>query len=193
MPLFLGDKGLRDADFFIALDHDWANLLLAWRGSGSPTTRRSSSSGCRFRPLDLLVSRLPKSVDLIGKMHGAVCVGTLGEGTIGGRRVRRYMYQITSHDEAYEKYGVQGTGWQTGVPAGCAGIMLARGQVPGHGVFAPEQIDPRAVPRADDQARHAVGRGGPAGGRGTAGLSRGESGRRVPERRTGARRPGMRA
>ena len=34
MPLFCGDKGLRNADFFIALDPDWANLLLAWRRLG---------------------------------------------------------------------------------------------------------------------------------------------------------------
>jgi saccharopine dehydrogenase (NAD+, L-lysine-forming) len=142
MPLFLGDKGLRNADFFIALDPDWANLLLAWRRLGFAHNKEIEFQGCRFRPLDLLVSRLPRSVDLIGKLHGAVCVGTLAEGTIGGRRVRRYMYQITSHDEAYEKHGVQGTGWQTGVPAGCGAIMLVRGQVPGHGVFAPEQIDP---------------------------------------------------
>jgi saccharopine dehydrogenase (NAD+, L-lysine-forming) len=142
MPLFLGDKGLRNADFFIALDPDWANLLLAWRRLGFAHNKEIEFEGCRFRPLDLLVSRLPKSVDLIGKLHGAVCVGTLAEGTIAGRRVRRYMYQITSHDEAYDKRGVQGTGWQTGVPAACAGIMLVRGQVPGHGVFAPEQIDP---------------------------------------------------
>jgi saccharopine dehydrogenase (NAD+, L-lysine-forming) len=53
------------------------------------------------------------------------------------------MYQMTSHDEAYERHGVQGTGWQTGVPAACAAIMLVRGQVPGRGVFAPEQIDPK--------------------------------------------------
>jgi saccharopine dehydrogenase (NAD+, L-lysine-forming) len=142
MPLFLGDKGLRDADFFIALDPDWANLLLAWRRLGFGHNREIEFGGGRFRPLDLLVSRLPKSVDLIGRMHGSVCVGTLAEGTIAGKRVRRYMYQITSHDEAYDKHGVQGTGWQTGVPAACGAIMLLRGQTPGHGVFAPEQLDP---------------------------------------------------
>jgi len=37
---------------------------------------------------------------------------------------------------------VQGTGWQTGVPAACAGILLAKGLAPMKGVFAPEQIDP---------------------------------------------------
>jgi saccharopine dehydrogenase (NAD+, L-lysine-forming) len=152
MPLFLGDKGLRDADFFIALDPEWANLLLAWRRLGFDHNREIEFGGCSFRPLDLLVSRLPKSVDLIGKMHGEVCVGTLAQGTIGGRRTRRFMYQITSHDEAYAKHGVQGTGWQTGVPAACAGILLAKGLVPGPGVYAPEQIDP--APFLELMARH---------------------------------------
>jgi saccharopine dehydrogenase (NAD+, L-lysine forming) len=152
MPLFLGDKGLRAADFFIALDPDWASLLLAWRRLGFDHNKEIEFDGARFRPLDLLVSRLPKSVDLIGKMHGAVCVGTLAEGTIDGKRTRRFMYQTTSHDEAYERHGVQGTGWQTGVPAACAGIMLARGLAPTGGVFAPEQIDP--APFLDLMTKH---------------------------------------
>ena len=142
MPLFLGDKGLRDADFYIALDEDWVGLLLAWRRLGFDHNKEIEFGGARFRPLDLLVSRLPRSVDLIGRMHGDLFVGTLAEGTAGGSRVRRFMYQVTSHDEAYAQHGVQGTGWQTGVPAACAAIMLARDLVPGSGVFAPEQLDP---------------------------------------------------
>jgi saccharopine dehydrogenase-like NADP-dependent oxidoreductase len=152
MPLFLGDKGLRNADFFIALDPGWVDLLLTWRKLGFDHNKEIEFEGARFRPLDLLVSRLPKSVDLIGKLHGAVCVGVLAEGTIGGKATRRYMYQITSHDEAYEKYGVQGTGLQTGVPAACAGIMLAKGLAPTGGVFAPEQIDPQ--PFLDLMTKH---------------------------------------
>ena len=152
MPLFLGDKGLKNADFFIALDPEWANLLLAWRRLGFDHNKEIEFDGARFRPLDLLVSRLPKSVDLIGKMHGAVCVGALAEGTIGGRRTRRFMYQITSHDDAFAQHGVQGTGWQTGVPAACAGILLAKGLAPTNGVFAPEQIDP--APFLDLMTKH---------------------------------------
>ena len=59
MPLFLGDKGLRNADFFIALDPDWANLLLTWRRLGFDHNKEIEFGGARFRPLDLLVSRLP--------------------------------------------------------------------------------------------------------------------------------------
>jgi saccharopine dehydrogenase (NAD+, L-lysine forming) len=143
MPMYLSGKGLRHADFYIALDQGWVDLLLVWRKLGFDHNKEIEFEGCRFRPLDLLVSRLPRPVDLIGKLHGAVCVGTLAEGTIGGEPVRRFMYQITSHDDAFERSGVQGTGLQTGVPAACAAIMLARGLVREHGVFAPERIDPQ--------------------------------------------------
>ena len=143
MPTYLSGKGLRNADFYIALDQGWVDLLLTWRKLGFDHNKEIEFEGCRFRPLDLLVSRLPRPIDLIGKMHGAVCVGALAVGTVGGKPVRRYMYQITSHDEAFEKYGVQGTGLQTGVPAACAAIMLAKGLIREHGVLAPERIDPQ--------------------------------------------------
>jgi saccharopine dehydrogenase (NAD+, L-lysine-forming) len=140
MPLYLADKGLRNADFYIALGDDWVNLLLAWRRLGFDHNREIEFGGARFRPLDLLVSRLPRSVDLIGKLHGAVCVGTLAEGTLGGKPVRRFMYQTTSHDEVFKEHGVQGTGWQTGACAACAGIMFVKNMIPEKGVLAPERI-----------------------------------------------------
>jgi saccharopine dehydrogenase (NAD+, L-lysine-forming) len=143
MPTYLAGKGLRNADFYIALDQGWVDLLLTWRKLGFDHNKEIEFEGCRFRPLDLLVSRLPRPIDLIGKLHGAVCVGALAEGAVDGKRVRRYMYQITSHDEAFELYGVQGTGLQTGVPAACAAIMLAKGLIREKGVLAPERIDPQ--------------------------------------------------
>lgn len=142
MSRFLAGKGLRYASFFIALADPWVELLRTWKRLGFAHEDEIEFAGCRFRPFDLLVSRLPRPVDLIGKLHGSVCVGTLAEGTIAGERVRRFMYQITSHDEAFARMGVQGTGLQTGIPAACGALMLLRGQVPGPGVWAPEQIDP---------------------------------------------------
>ncbi len=142
MSRFLAAKGLRFASFYIALADPWVELLRSWKRLGLAHKDEIEFAGCRFRPFDLLVSRLPRPVDLIGKLHGAVCVGTLAEGTVGGERVRRFMYQVTSHDEAYERMGVQGTGLQTGIPAACGALMVLREEVPGPGVFAPEQIDP---------------------------------------------------
>ncbi len=152
MPMFLSDKGLRDADFFIALADEWVDLLLTWRKLGFDHNKEIEFEGARFRPLDLLVSRLPKAVDLIGRLHGAVCVGALCEGTIAGKATRRYMYQMTSHDEAYRTMGVQGTGYQTGVPAACGALLQAKGIHTAKGVFAPEQIDP--APFLDLMTKH---------------------------------------
>jgi saccharopine dehydrogenase (NAD+, L-lysine forming) len=143
MPTFLAGKGLRNADFYIHLDDAWVDLMLTWRKLGFDHNKEIEFRGCSFRPLDLLVSRLPRPIDLIGKMHGDVCVGTLAEGTLDGKPVRRFMYQITSHDRAFESFGVQGTGFQTGVPAACAAIMFAKGLIRDAGVLAPEQIDPQ--------------------------------------------------
>ena len=50
MPLFLGDKGLRDADFFIALDDQWVDLLLTWRKLGFDHNKGIEFKGARFRP-----------------------------------------------------------------------------------------------------------------------------------------------
>jgi saccharopine dehydrogenase (NAD+, L-lysine-forming) len=144
MPIYLGDKGLQNADFYIALDDAFVNLLLAWRMLGFDHNKEIEFEGARFRPLDLIVSRLPKPVDLIGKLHGYACVGTLAEGTIAGRPARRFMYQMTSHERVAEEYGVQGVGYQTGVPAACAAIMLAKGLISDKGVLPPERIDPAA-------------------------------------------------
>lgn len=90
----------------------------------------------------------------IGKLHGSACVGTLAEGSLGDKPVWRFMYQITSHDEAFEKYGVQGTGLQTGVPAACAAIMFAKGLIRERGILAPECIDPQ--PFLDLMTRHGM-------------------------------------
>jgi saccharopine dehydrogenase-like NADP-dependent oxidoreductase len=100
--------------------------------------------GATFSPIRFVASRFPRPVDLSGKIHGEVCVGALAEGAIAGHPVRRYLHQITSHDEAWERWGVQGTAWQTGASAVCAVRQFARGEIALRGVVAPEQLDPAA-------------------------------------------------
>ncbi len=144
MPMFLSGKGLRDATFFIALDPAFVDTLRVFRTLGLNRRDQVEFEGAVFSPIRFIASRFPRPVDLGGKLHGEVCVGALAEGTIGGRPVRRYLYQITSHDEAWERWGVQGTAWQTGASAASAVTQFARGEIGLRGVVAPEQLDPRA-------------------------------------------------
>jgi saccharopine dehydrogenase (NAD+, L-lysine-forming) len=138
MPLYLRGKGLRNAIFFIGLDPRMIEALNVFKTLG--LNRREP---VEFRGA-LVASRFPRPVDLAGKLHGEVCVGTLCEGTIGGEPVRRFRYQTTSHDESWETWGVQGTAFQTGASAACAVTQFARGEIARRGVYPAEVLDPVA-------------------------------------------------
>lgn len=142
MPLYLGGKGLRDAAFFIALDERFVEALRVFRALGLNRRAPVEFDGAAVSPIRFVASRFPQPAELAGKLHGAVCVGTLAEGTLDGRPARRFMYQTTSHDEAWERWGVQGTGWQTGASAAVAVRLFARGEVTRRGVVPPELLDP---------------------------------------------------
>ena len=144
MPQFLRGKGLRDAAFFIALDDRFVEALRVFRFLGLNQRAAVEFEGATFSPIRFVASRLPQPAELAGKLHGAVCVGTLCEGMLGGKPARRFMYQTTSHDEAWERWGVQGTGWQTGASAACAVRLFARGEIAHRGVVPPELLDPLA-------------------------------------------------
>ncbi len=144
MPLYLTGKGLKNAAFFIALDERFVAALQVFKTLGLNRRQPVEFHGSMISPIQFVASRFPRPVDLAGKLHGAVCVGTLCEGTIAGRPVRRYMYQITSHDASFEKWGVQGTGFQTGASAACAVAQFARAEIARRGVFPAEVLDPVA-------------------------------------------------
>lgn len=144
MPLYLSGKGLRHAAFFIALDDRFVEAERVFRALGLNQRRPVEFDGVTFSPIRFVASRFPQPAELAGKLHGAVCVGTLCEGTLSGRPARRFMYQTTSHDESWERWGVQGTGWQTGASAATAVRLFARGEVTKRGVVPPELLDPSA-------------------------------------------------
>ena len=144
MPQYLGGKGLREAAFFIALDERFVEALRIFRALGLNRRQPVEVGGVSVSPIRFVASHFPQPADLAGKIHGAVCVGTLCEGVRQGRPARRFMYQTTSHDEAWERWGVQGTGWQTGASAAVAVRLFARGEVTRRGVVPPEALEPRA-------------------------------------------------
>jgi saccharopine dehydrogenase (NAD+, L-lysine forming) len=144
MPLYLTGKGLRNASFFIGLDPRMIEALKVFRALGLNQREPVEFNGAMISPVQFVASRFPRPVDLAGKLHGEVCVGTLCEGTIGGKPVRRFRYQTTSHDESWQKWGVQGTAFQTGASAACAVTQFARGEITRRGVFPAEVLDPAA-------------------------------------------------
>jgi saccharopine dehydrogenase (NAD+, L-lysine forming) len=154
MPAYLAGKGLRHADFHIALPDEFVDMLRVFHRVGLNRRAPVDAGGVWVSPLDVVVALFPKPVELAGRISGSVCVGTLCTGTVAGRRTARYMHQITSHDEVWRLYGVQGTGYQTGAAAACAVTLFARGEVPQRGVVPPEALSPR--PFIAEMERHGL-------------------------------------
>ena len=157
MPMYLKGKGLKNAIFFIGLDERFVEALRVFRILGLNRREPVDFKGDMISPIQFVAARFPRPVDLAGKLHGAVCVGTLCEGTIGGAPVRRFRYQTTSHDESWEKWGVQGTAFQTGASAACAVTQFARGEIAWRGVFPAEVLDPAAYMAEMERVGLAVG------------------------------------
>ncbi len=157
MPMYLKGKGLRNAAFFIGLDERFVEALRVFRILGLHRREPVEFRGSLISPIQFVAARFPRPVDLAGKLHGAVCVGTLCEGTIGGEQVRRFRYQTTSHDKSWEEWGVQGTAFQTGASAACAVTQFARGEIARRGVFPAEVLDPAAFMAEMEKVGLAVG------------------------------------
>lgn len=135
MPQFLGGKDCATR----RSSSPWTTASsrpCASSGNGLNQRAPVEFRGARFSPSSSS-PRVCRSPPVRGKIHGAVCVGALCEGTLAGRPARRFMYQTTSHDEAWERLGVQGTAWQTGASAACAVRLFARGEVARRGVRPP--------------------------------------------------------
>lgn len=74
-----------------------------------------------------------------------------------GELLRRFRYQTTSHDESWERWGVQGAAFQTGASAACAVTQFARGEIVRRGVFPAEVLDPAAYMAEMEKVGLAVG------------------------------------
>ncbi len=152
IALELADKGLAHVDFFIHLDDDWVDVVRALRRLGLDSTEPLTFRGATFSPREFVVSRLPRAVDLKGHVKGDVCVGTLALGSQGGQPVCRYVYQMTSHEQAFARLGAQGTGYQTGIPA-AAGVSCWRAAPsPCGGRWRPAMDPSRSWPRCSRRA-----------------------------------------
>ncbi|MGW9129170.1 saccharopine dehydrogenase family protein, partial [Paenibacillus chitinolyticus] len=98
--------------------------------------------GVRVAPRDVVVTSMPKPVDLAGKIHGYSSVGALVKGRKDDKRKEVYVYTIANHDEVFYKTEFQATIWQTGIPPVVAVDMIAEGLLTTTGCIPPELIDP---------------------------------------------------
>lgn len=138
IPMHL--KGVRNVDFRIAIDDDFASMAKTLKKLGLNRKELVDVKGVKVRPLDLLASLMPRPVDVAGefKGHGGTVVEVIGEK--GGHPTMVKVWVFASHEEAYERFRTNATGLLVGVGGAIPTEMLVEGLVEGKGLVAPDQL-----------------------------------------------------
>lgn len=138
MPKFI--KGIRNADFKIAIDDNFVEIANMIRKLGMHSLKPIDVKGVQIRPLDVVVALMPTPVDLIGKVKGSagVVVEVLGEK--GGRKAMVKVWTTMSHEKAYQMCGSNATGYLVGTGGAVGADMIVAGEIKGKGLFAPEML-----------------------------------------------------
>lgn len=132
--------GVKNMDFRIAIDDNFANMAKTLRKLGLHRKEPVDVKGVEVRPLDLLASLMPRPVDIAGKFkgHGGTVVEVIGEKD--GRPTLVKSWAFASHEESYERFQTNATGFLVGVGGAIPTEMLVEGLVKEKGLVVPDQL-----------------------------------------------------
>jgi lysine 6-dehydrogenase len=136
-----GAQGLRSATFKLSLPPEFTEQMRFLVRLGLTAKEEVDLGGQTVRPRDLLlkvVSEIPRpgaevTIDDVDYLLAVM------RGRKDGRRVE---WRVRAVIPASKTYGAGGGDIDTGIPPAIVATMLARGEIAGPGVFAPEQIVP---------------------------------------------------
>ena len=135
-------RGLKRARFWMTFSQNYLNHLKVLENVGMTAIEPVDYNGQKIVPLQFLRAVLPEPGSLGPLTRGRTCIGCVMKGVKDGRPVRKYIYNICSHEEAYREVGSQAISYTTGVPAMIGAMMMLTGKWRGEGVFNMEELDP---------------------------------------------------
>ena len=138
IPRFI--KGIKNADFRISIDDNFAAMAKTVRRLGLHTKEPIDVRGVKVRPLDVLAALMPPPVEVAGKIkgHGGTVVEVIGQKD--SRRTKVRMWTMVSHEEAYRRCKTNATGYLVGTGGAVPTELLVEGFVKQVGLVAPEQL-----------------------------------------------------
>ena len=135
-------KGLKRARFWMTFGEQYLTHLRVLEGIGMTSIEPVEYGGQMIQPLQFLKAVLPEPGSLGPLTKGRTCIGNVMKGLKDGREKTMYVYNICSHEAAYEEVGSQAISYTTGVPAMIGAMMMLTGKWSGQGVFHMEEFDP---------------------------------------------------
>ena len=140
--LALHIKGLKRARFWMTFGDAYLTHLRVLEGIGMTSIEPIEYNGQMIQPIQFLKAVLPEPGSLGPLTKGRTCIGNVMKGIKDGKEKKMYVYNICSHEAAYEEVGSQAISYTTGVPAMIGAMMMLTGKWSGEGVFHMEQFDP---------------------------------------------------
>lgn len=138
MPEFI--KGLKDADFRIAIDDNFAKTVTMLRKMGMHSLNPIDVKGVKVKPLDVVVALMPRPVELAGKVKGHACVVVEVHGKKDGKEAMAKGWVTMSHEKAYEICKSNATGYLVGLGGAIGAEMVMSRDVKQKGLLVPEQL-----------------------------------------------------
>jgi saccharopine dehydrogenase (NAD+, L-lysine-forming) len=143
IPMFI--KGIRNADFKIAVDDGFASAARMIRKLGMNSLKEIDVKGVKVRPLDVVVATMPTPTEMIGKVKGSAGIVVEVLGRKNGKKAMAKTWITLSHEEAFRKYGTNATGYLVGAGGSVGADLIVSGMVDEKTLFAPEQLPAKIV------------------------------------------------
>lgn len=133
-------KGLRYADFRIAIDDSTTRTANTLRKIGMHGMKPIDVKGVKVRPIDVVVALMPRPVDLIGKVKGYAGIVIEMTGEKDGRRTLVKVWVALSHERAHELAHSNATGYFVGTGGATGAELIIDGEFKRRGLSVPEQL-----------------------------------------------------
>lgn len=138
MPAYI--KGIKKADFKIAIDDNWAAAANMLRKLGMHSLTPVDVKGVKVRPIDVVVALMPRPVELAGKVKGYAGLVVEVIGKKNGKRTMVKTWITMSHEKAWDVCRSNATGYLVGVGGAVGAELFLAGDVKEKGLIVPEQL-----------------------------------------------------
>lgn len=88
----------------------------------------TTAEGLEVVPLKVVKAVLPDPSSLAPNYTGNTCIGDLVKGKKDGKDKEIFIYNVASHQDAYQEVGSQGISYTAGVPPVAAALLVASGE-----------------------------------------------------------------
>jgi len=135
-------KGLQQIRFWMTFSQPYITHLKVLENVGMTRIDEVEYEGSKIIPLRFLKALLPDPGSLGTNYTGKTVIGCVLTGKKDGKKLKKYIYNVCDHAEAFAEVEAQAVSYTTGVPTMIGAMMMVKGIWKGAGVFNVEQLDP---------------------------------------------------